>query len=40
MFGPLRNCIYPRTFRSTSVRKATASKMGIIYMSKLITNIY
>lgn len=40
IFGPLRNCIYPRTFRSTNVRKATANKMGIIYMNKLIMNIY
>lgn len=30
MFGPLRNCIYPNTFRSTNVRKATARRIGII----------
>ena len=29
-FGPFRNCIYPRTFCSTSVRNATARGMGII----------
>lgn len=28
MFGPFRSCMYPRTFRSISVRKATASKTG------------
>lgn len=28
--GPFRNCLYPRTFRSTSVRNATARRMGII----------
>lgn len=27
-FGPLRSCIYPRTFRSIKVRKATASSTG------------
>lgn len=27
-FGPLRNCIYPRTFRSTKVRKATEIRIG------------
>lgn len=27
-FGPLRNCIYPSTFRSMRVRKATASSTG------------
>lgn len=28
MLGPLRSCMYPRTFRSISVRNATASKTG------------
>lgn len=27
-FGPLRSCIYPSTFRSMRVRKATASSTG------------
>lgn len=27
-FGPFRSCIYPRTFRSTRVKKATASNTG------------
>lgn len=39
MFGPLRSCIYPRTLRSTSVRKATASKIGTISEMILIKNI-
>lgn len=29
-FGPLRSCMYPRTFRSIRVRKATASRTGTI----------
>lgn len=28
ILGPLRNCIYPRILRSTSVKKAIAIKMG------------
>lgn len=28
--GPLRSCIYPRTFRSIRVRNATASNTGTI----------
>lgn len=28
--GPLRSCIYPRTFRSTRVRRATARRTKII----------
>lgn len=28
MLGPLRSCIYPRTFRSRRVRKATARRTG------------
>lgn len=40
MFGPLRNCIYPKTFRSTRVRKATARRIGTIYNSRLIMNMY
>lgn len=39
MFGPLRSCIYPRIFRSTNVRKATASKMGTISEIMLIINM-
>lgn len=38
-FGPFRNCIYPRTFRSTSVRNATAKRIGIISIRMLIMNI-
>ena len=30
MLGPLRSCIYPRTFRSIRVRKATARRTGTI----------
>lgn len=30
MFGPFRNCIYPRTFRSINVKKATAKRIGTI----------
>lgn len=30
MFGPFRNCIYPRTFRSINVKKATARRTGTI----------
>lgn len=33
MLGPLRSCMYPKTFRSTKVRKATAIKT-IIKVSK------
>lgn len=40
MLGPLRNCIYPKTFRSTRVRKATARRIGIIYNNRLIMNMY
>lgn len=36
MFGPFRSCIYPRTFRSSKVRKATAKRMGTIYARGLI----
>lgn len=39
MFGPFRSCIYPRTFRSTSVRNATANRIGIISVRMLIMNI-
>lgn len=39
MFGPFRNCMYPRTFRSTSVRNATARRIGIINIKILIINI-
>lgn len=28
MFGPFRSCIYPKTFRSSNVRKATANSTG------------
>lgn len=37
MFGPFRSCIYPRTFRSSKVRKATAKRMGMMYASGLTT---
>lgn len=30
MLGPFRNCMYPRTFRSTRVKNATARRMGIM----------
>lgn len=30
MFGPLRSCMYPSTFRSRRVRKATARRTGTI----------
>lgn len=33
MLGPFRSCMYPSTFRSNRVKKATAIKIGIIYMS-------
>ena len=39
MLGPLRSCMYPRIFRSTSVRKAMANKIGIININRLIKNI-
>lgn len=29
-FGPLRSCIYPRSFRSSKVRNATAIRIGRI----------
>lgn len=38
--GPFRNCIYPKTFRSTSVRNATARRIGIISIRMLIINIF
>lgn len=39
ILGPLRSCMYPSTLRSTSVRKATASRMGMIYRSRFMRNI-
>lgn len=36
-FGPFRSCIYPSTFRSNSVRNATASNTGIMYANGLMT---
>lgn len=39
MFGPLRSCMYPRIFRSTNVRKATASRIGTISEMMLIMNM-
>ena len=39
MFGPLRSCMYPKTFRSTNVRKATASRIGTISEIMLIVNM-
>ena len=38
-FGPFQNCIYPRTFHSTSVRNAIARRMGMISIRILIINI-
>lgn len=35
-FGPFRSCMYPNTFRSISVRNATASSTGTIYANGLI----
>lgn len=35
-FGPFRSCMYPNTFRSISVRNATASSTGTMYASGLI----
>lgn len=35
-FGPFRNCIYPSSFRSSRVRKATAIRMEMIYSKGLI----
>ena len=31
MLGPLRNCMYPRVFRSRRVRNATATRIGRMY---------
>lgn len=39
MFGPFRSCMYPSTLRSTSVRNATASRMGMIIIIMLIVYI-
>lgn len=33
MLGPFRSCIYPSTFRSSRVKKATAIKIEIMYVS-------
>lgn len=33
--GPLRSCIYPKTFRSSKVKNATASSTGTIYANGL-----
>lgn len=30
MFGPFRSCMYPKIFRSSRVRKATAIKIGMM----------
>lgn len=38
-FGPLRSCIYPRTFRSTRVRNATARRIGIMVERSVIRYI-
>lgn len=40
MLGPLRNCIYPNTFRSSKVRKATASNTGTIKIRRITFNIH
>ena len=37
-FGPFRNCIYPKTFRSTKVKKATASNIGTRNTKECIKN--
>lgn len=37
MLGPFRSCIYPRTFRSSRVRKATANRTGTMYASGFTT---
>lgn len=39
MFGPLRSCMYPKVFRSTSVRNAIAKRIGTIRHAILIINI-
>lgn len=36
MFGPFRCCMYPSTFRSIRVRKATARRIGTMYRRGLI----
>lgn len=33
VLGPFRSCMYPNTFRSSNVKKATAIRIGIMYMS-------
>ena len=38
-FGPFWNCMWPRTFRSTSIRKATARRIGIMSVRTLTINI-
>lgn len=39
MLGPLRNCIYPRIFRSVSVKNAIAIRAGTISRSKFTMNM-
>lgn len=44
-FGPFRSCIYPSSFRSSRVRKATAMRMGRMYrrgwiMYSVMSSIY
>lgn len=36
MLGPLRSCIYPSSFRSTSVRNAMAASVDIIRSRRFI----
>lgn len=36
MLGPFRSCIYPRTLRSISVKKATAKRTGTMIARGLI----
>lgn len=36
MFGPFRNCMYPKIFRSTKVKNAIARRMGTTSKRKLI----
>ena len=39
MFGPFWSCISPRTLHSTSVRSATARRIGMMSIKMLIINI-
>ncbi len=39
IFGPFRSCIYPSIFRSTRVKNAIATRIGIINRSRFIKNM-